>query len=42
MIEIRKTEIFAKWIDSLQDIHGRARAYTGKNRETDYGQFWRC
>jgi putative addiction module killer protein len=25
MIEIRKTEIFAKWIDSLQDIRGRAR-----------------
>ncbi len=25
MLEIRKTEIFAKWIDSLQDIHGRAR-----------------
>jgi len=25
MIEIRKTEIFAKWIDSLQDILGRAR-----------------
>jgi putative addiction module killer protein len=25
MIEIRKTEIFAKWIDGLQDIRGRAR-----------------
>ena len=25
MIEIRKTEIFAKWIDGLLDIHGRAR-----------------
>jgi len=25
MIEIRKTDIFAKWIDSLQDIRGRAR-----------------
>ncbi len=25
MIEIRKTEVFAKWIDSLQDIRGRAR-----------------
>ena len=25
MIEIHKTEIFAKWIDSLQDIRGRAR-----------------
>ena len=25
MIEIRKTEIFAKWIDSLRDIRGRAR-----------------
>jgi putative addiction module killer protein len=25
MIEIRKTEIFAKWIDGLQDILGRAR-----------------
>ena len=25
MIEIRKTEIFAKWLDGLGDIHGRAR-----------------
>jgi putative addiction module killer protein len=25
MIEIRKTEIFAKWIDSLSDIRARAR-----------------
>lgn len=25
MIEIRKTEIFAEWIDDLQDIRGRAR-----------------
>ncbi len=25
MIEIRKTEIFASWLDSLQDIHARAR-----------------
>lgn len=25
MIEIRKTEIFAKWIDGLQDIRARAR-----------------
>jgi putative addiction module killer protein len=25
MIEIRKTEIFAKWLDSLDDIHARAR-----------------
>ena len=25
MIEIRKTEQFAKWIDGLQDIRGRAR-----------------
>lgn len=25
MIEIRKTEIFAKWIDSLTDIRARAR-----------------
>ena len=25
MIEIRKTEHFAKWIDGLQDIRGRAR-----------------
>ena len=25
MIEIRKTEAFAMWIDSLQDIRGRAR-----------------
>lgn len=25
MVEIRKTEIFAKWIDSLNDIRARAR-----------------
>jgi putative addiction module killer protein len=25
MIEIRKTERFARWIDSLQDVRGRAR-----------------
>ncbi|OGP93362.1 MAG: addiction module antitoxin RelB [Deltaproteobacteria bacterium RBG_16_54_18] len=25
MIEICKTETFAKWIDTLQDIHARAR-----------------
>ena len=25
MIEVRKTEIFAKWIDGLQDIRARAR-----------------
>ena len=25
MIEIRKTETFAKWIDALQDIYARAR-----------------
>jgi len=25
MIEIRKTEIFAKWIDDLRDIRARAR-----------------
>jgi putative addiction module killer protein len=24
MIEIRKTEIFAKWLDGLHDIHARA------------------
>ena len=25
MIEIRKTEIFAKWLDGLRDIRARAR-----------------
>jgi len=25
MIEIRKTDVFAKWIDGLQDIRARAR-----------------
>lgn len=25
MIEVRKTEIFAKWLDELQDIQARAR-----------------
>jgi len=25
MVEVRKTELFAKWIDGLQDIRARAR-----------------
>ena len=25
MIEIRKTEVFAKWLDELRDLRGRAR-----------------
>lgn len=25
MIEIRKTDVFAKWLDGLQDIQARAR-----------------
>jgi putative addiction module killer protein len=25
MLEIRKTEIYARWIDGLRDIHARAR-----------------
>jgi len=25
MIEIRKTDIYAKWLDGLRDIHARAR-----------------
>ena len=25
MIEIRKTEVFAKWLDDLRDLRGRAR-----------------
>jgi putative addiction module killer protein len=25
MVEIRKTELFAKWIDALRDLHARAR-----------------
>ena len=25
MIEIRKTETYVKWLDSLRDIHARAR-----------------
>jgi len=25
MIEIRKTEVFAAWLDGLRDIHARAR-----------------
>ena len=25
MIEIRKTEVYAKWFDGLRDIHARAR-----------------
>ncbi len=25
MIEIRKTEVFARWLDGLRDIHARAR-----------------
>ncbi len=25
MIEIRKTEVFAQWLDALRDLHARAR-----------------
>jgi putative addiction module killer protein len=25
MLEIRKTEVYAKWLDSLRDVHARAR-----------------
>jgi putative component of toxin-antitoxin plasmid stabilization module len=25
MIEIRKTEIFARWLDGLRDLRGRAK-----------------
>lgn len=25
MVEIRETEVFAKWLDGIKDIHGRAR-----------------
>jgi len=25
MIEVRKTEVFAKWLDALKDIRARAR-----------------
>ena len=25
MVEIRKTEAYAKWLDSLRDVHARAR-----------------
>jgi putative addiction module killer protein len=25
MVEIRKTEVYAKWLDNLSDIHARAR-----------------
>ena len=25
MIELRKTERFARWLDELRDLHGRAR-----------------
>jgi putative addiction module killer protein len=32
MIEIRKTEIFAKWLDGLPDIRARARILAGIER----------
>ncbi|HEY3320121.1 MAG TPA: type II toxin-antitoxin system RelE/ParE family toxin [Planctomycetota bacterium] len=25
MMEVRKTDLFARWLDGLRDIHGRAR-----------------
>jgi putative addiction module killer protein len=34
MIEIRKTEIFAKWLDGLHDIRARARILVGIERLT--------
>jgi putative component of toxin-antitoxin plasmid stabilization module len=41
MIEIRKTEIFAKWLDGLGDIHGRARVQARIERLAS-GKSWRC
>ncbi|MDD5153703.1 MAG: type II toxin-antitoxin system RelE/ParE family toxin [Desulfovibrionales bacterium] len=35
MIEIRKTEIFAKWIDELHDIRARARILVRIERLAD-------
>ena len=34
MIEIRKTEIFAKWLDGLHDVRARARILVGIERLT--------
>jgi len=31
MVEIRKTETFAKWLDGLDDIRARARIWYGLN-----------
>jgi len=35
MIEIRKTEVFAKWLDSLADIRARARILVRIERLAD-------
>jgi putative component of toxin-antitoxin plasmid stabilization module len=35
MIEIRKTEIFAKWLDELHDIRARARILVRIERLAD-------
>jgi len=34
MIEIRKTEVYAKWLDDLRDIQARARILVGIERLT--------
>lgn len=41
MIEIRKTEIFAAWLDGLEDIRGRARNRTSLGKKfvgVNYGK----
>ena len=48
MVEIRKTETFAKWIDGLSDIRARARILVrverlssgnpGENYRSNYGK----
>lgn len=41
MIEIRKTEIFAKWLDQLSDLRGRARilARIERLRDGNFGDW---
>lgn len=41
MLEIRKTEVYAKWLDGLSDVQARARVLARIERLA-LGNAWRC
>ena len=41
MIDVRKTNVFAQWLDGLRDIHARARIQA-RIRTVSSRESWRC